>query len=204
MTAIGCGGVADAQTIAGLILRYANYTAQATVGNKTLVSTFSGDGCYFGQSSVAAGWNSVRTIVKGAGRDIYLVPAIFVDPNSFSSMTWFDGLLNWDSGWPMGSTALTTASDTTWMSNLGGRTYMPAITPLFFTYYGTNSWNKNWIYVSRPPSLLSKLILLQRSDDWLLARRFEEVISMRDKVDMAELISWNGKSSCRLGTCKLY
>lgn len=43
-------------------------------------------------------------------------------------------------------------------------------------YYGVNSYNKNWIY---------------RGDDWLLARRMEQVIAMRNKVDMVEIISWN-------------
>lgn len=37
--------------------------------------------------------------------------------------------------------------------------------------------NKNWIY---------------RSDDWLLAERFEQLVANRNKYDMAELISWNG------------
>lgn len=36
--------------------------------------------------------------------------------------------------------------------------------------------NKNWIY---------------RSDDWLLATRFEQLIAQRSKFDMAQLISWN-------------
>lgn len=43
-------------------------------------------------------------------------------------------------------------------------------------YYGVNSYNKNWIY---------------RSDDWLLATRMEQIIAMRNKVDMVEIISWN-------------
>jgi glucan endo-1,3-alpha-glucosidase len=148
VTANSCSGSTDASVLADLILRYANSTAQATVGAKTLVSTFSGDGCTFGQDSVAAGWAYVRSLVRLGGKEIYLVPAIFVDPSNFASMTWFDGLLNWDSGWPMGSSPLDTSLDTTWQNNLGNRTYMPAVTPLFFTYYGPNSWNKDWIYVS--------------------------------------------------------
>ena len=151
VTAIGCTTVSDARRISDIILQYANSTAQVMYNNRTLVSTFAGDGCYFGTGSAQGGWNLVRNLTRTGGKEIYLIPAIFVDPSSFKSMTWFDGLLNWDSAWPIGSAggqALTTASDNTWMGNLGGRTYMPSISPLFFTYYGPNSWNKDWIYVS--------------------------------------------------------
>lgn len=47
---------------------------------------------------------------------------------------------------------------------------------LTLQYYGVNSYNKNWIY---------------RGDDWLLATRMEQIIAMRTKVDMVEIISWN-------------
>jgi glucan endo-1,3-alpha-glucosidase len=152
VTAIGCASVSDAQTISSLILRYAKHTSQARYQNKTLVSTFAGDNCAFGQGSTAAGWNYVRSLVRAGGREMYLIPAIFVDTNQFSSMTWFDGAFNWDSAWPVGSAGsapLTTASDETWISRLGSRGYMASVSPLFFTYYGPQSWNKDWIYVSR-------------------------------------------------------
>ena len=108
------------------------------------------------------------------------VPAIFIDPALFKGYSWMDGEFNWNSGWPMGGSPLDTSSDQQYMGALGNKTYMPAISPFFFTYYGPNSYNKNWIY---------------RSDDWLLARRFEQVAAMRDKVDFAQLISWNGRST---------
>jgi glucan endo-1,3-alpha-glucosidase len=92
-------------------------------------------------------------------------------------MAWMDGEFNWNSGWPMGSTDLDTSSDVTYQNALAGKTYMPAISPAFFTYYGPNSWNKDWIY---------------RSDDWLLATRLEQIVQMRSQVDFAEIISWNG------------
>ena len=140
--------MSDAQHFANIILRYANYSSQAVYQNRTLVSTFAGDNCYFGLGSAQAGWNYTRSLVRAGGKEIYLMPAIFIDPNSFASMTWFDGLFNWDSAWPVEGGALTTARDETWMSKLGTRGYMAAISPLFFTYYGPNSYNKDWIYVS--------------------------------------------------------
>ena len=114
------------------------------------MTAFGGEYCYFGQGSVQAGWLLVRQLVRAGGKEIYLVPAIFSKPSTFASMTWFDGLLNWDSAWPVDGGTLDTTRDETWMSSLGSRGYMAAISPLFFTYYGPSSWNKVWIYVSSP------------------------------------------------------
>jgi glucan endo-1,3-alpha-glucosidase len=77
----------------------------------------------------------------------------------------------------MGAANLDTSEDRRYLNALGSKSYMAPISPAFFTYYGPSSWNKNWIY---------------RSDNWLLATRFEDVISMRDKIDLIELITWNG------------
>ena len=91
-----------------------------------------------------------------------------------------DGELNWNSGWPLGATNLDDSSDILYMNALRNKTYMPAISPCFFTYYSPSSYNKDWIY---------------RSDDWLLAIRMEMLVAMRSEVDMAEIISWNGELS---------
>jgi len=107
---------------------------------------------------------------------IYLMPAIFSDPSGFKGLDWLDGEFNWNGAWPMTAAPISTASDEQYMSALGTKGYMPAMSPAFFTYYGVNSYNKNWIY---------------RSDDWLLATRMEQIIAMRNKVDMVEIISWN-------------
>ncbi|KAJ3564227.1 hypothetical protein NP233_g8433 [Leucocoprinus birnbaumii] len=53
---------------------------------------------------------------------------------------------------------------------------MAAVSPWFFTHYGPDSWNKNWIY---------------RADDWLFVRRWEQLIKMRNSVDFVQVISWN-------------
>jgi glucan endo-1,3-alpha-glucosidase len=174
-TSLTCSSTADASSIANYINTYASSSAQVTYNSKTLVSSFSGDSCTFGQSSVVSGWNYVRTLLK---KPMFLVPAIFSDPSQFnsSSFAWLDGELNWNSGWPMGSTALTIASDQQYMADLGSKAYMAAASPCFFTYYGPNSFNKDWIY---------------RSDDWLLALRMEQLASMRGTVPFAEIISWN-------------
>ena len=178
MTSISCSSTSDAANFATLISTYASSKAQATYQGKTLVSGFAGDACTFGQSSVLAGWTYVRSLLTAKGVSIYEMPAIFSDPSTFSSasMAWLDGELNWNSGWPMGATNLDTSSDVEYMADLGNKTYMPAVSPCFFTYYGPSSYNKNWIY---------------RGDNWLLATRMEALIAMRAKFDMIELISWN-------------
>ncbi|KAG8902322.1 hypothetical protein FRB99_004630 [Tulasnella sp. 403] len=60
--------------------------------------------------------------------------------------------------------------------------YMASISPAFFTHYGPNTYNKNWLYVA---------------DDHLYSTRWETLINNRDQVDMVEIITWNdyGESS---------
>lgn len=62
------------------------------------------------------------------------------------------------------------------------RTYMAGVSPFFFTHYGPDTFNKNWLYVS---------------DDHLYTSRWSTLIANRDKVDMVEIITWNdyGESS---------
>ncbi|ODN90837.1 hypothetical protein L198_06154 [Cryptococcus wingfieldii CBS 7118] len=176
VTSLSCSSAADAATLVSTVTTYASHSAAAKYENKMLLSTFAGESCTFGQGSYQAGWTYFRTLLSNAGVSVYFTPATFADTSTFSSSSWMDGEFNWDSGWPMGSTALDTSSDTTYLAALGNKEYMAAASPAFFTYYGPSSYNKNWIY---------------RSDDWLLARRLEQIISQRVSIDLIELISWN-------------
>ncbi|WVR09514.1 hypothetical protein IAU60_006582 [Kwoniella sp. DSM 27419] len=176
VTSLPCASTGDAQNLVNTIATYADHPAQAKVGNATLVSTFAGEWCYFGQGSTTAGWRYLRSLVAAQNITIHLVPAIFSDISTFAGNDWMEGEFNWDSGWPMGSTPVTTQSDQDYMKALGSKSYMAAVSPSFFTYYSPSSYNKNWIY---------------RGDDWLLARRMEQIIAQRNNVDFAEIISWN-------------
>lgn len=176
-TSLGCKNASDVTRLADLVNKYAAHPAQAQYKGKTLVSTFGGERCTFGEKDVEAGWAAFRAKVT---QGMHFVPATFMTPNDVRAGKWFDGGMQWDGGWPMGDSALTTRNDTEWLSALGNKTYMAAVSPFFFTYYGPQSWDKNWIY---------------RSDDWLLATRFEQMISLRDKLDMIEIVSWNGKQA---------
>ncbi|OCF75909.1 hypothetical protein I204_03206 [Kwoniella mangroviensis CBS 8886] len=176
VSSLGCSSTSDASNLVNTIATYANNSAQAKVDSKILVSTFAGESCTFGQGSYQAAWTYFDSLLKAKSIDVYFVPATFADISTFSSSSWMDGEFNWNSGWPMGSSALDTSSDTSYMSALSTQGYMASVSPAFFTYYSPSSYNKNWIY---------------RSDDWLLARRMEQIISMRNTFDLAEIISWN-------------
>lgn len=181
MTSFGCANDGDGSTIASLISKYANHPAQAKYKNKVLVTTFAGENCNFGKGDTAAGWADVKAKSQV---DYFFIPATFMTPANIQAASWFDGQMNWDAAWPNANVAPNIDRDTAWLSALGSKAYMASISPFFFTYYGANSWNKNWIY---------------RSDDWLLATRFDQLIALRTHVDMIQLVSWNGKYSWRVG-----
>lgn len=177
MTSLSCSSYTDGIALANLVKAHSSSSAQAMFNGKVLVSTFSGENCLFGQSNVHDGWNSVfLALLDAAGIDIFFVPSVFSDPSTFSASTWMDGELNWNGGWPMDSTDISTSSDAEYMNALGSKEYMAAISPAFFTHFPVNGWNKNWIY---------------RGDNWLYSKRWEDVIAMRDRVKMVEILTWN-------------
>lgn len=182
MTSLSCASSSDAANLVGIVKQFASSSAQAMHNGKILVSTFAGSDCTFGTGS-SNGWQgSFVNALSSQGVDIFFVPSLFSDISTFSSNTWMDGELNWNSGWPSGGSDIATAGDTDYMAALGSKEYMPAISPFFYTHFGANSWNKNWLY---------------RGDDWLYCTRWEQVIAMRESVKMAEILTWNdyGESS---------
>lgn len=183
MTSLGCGSAQDAATLVSLVQTFASSSAQAMHNGKVLVSTFSGESCTFGTGNVDAAWSNLfRQALNNNGVNIFFVPSLFSNPSTFANTAWMDGELNWNSGWSMDGNALTTTSDIQYMQALGSKEYMPAISPAFYTHFPVNGWNKNWLY---------------RGDDWLYATRWEQVIAMRESVQMTEILTWNdyGESS---------
>ncbi|KAK8865867.1 hypothetical protein IAR55_001015 [Kwoniella newhampshirensis] len=176
MTVLACNSPSDAANLVNIVQQFAGQSAQAMHQGKVLVSTFAGSDCQINWQ------NDFVDALARNGVNIFFVPSVFSDVSTFASATWMDGELNWNSGWPMGGSDLDTSSDTTYMNALGSKEYMPAISPFFYTHFGQNSWNKNWLY---------------RSDDWLYCTRWEQVIAMRDDVKMTEILTWNdyGESS---------
>ncbi|KAL7419434.1 hypothetical protein Q5752_006272 [Cryptotrichosporon argae] len=183
MTSLTCATSADAATLVSLVAAHASSSAQATYDDKVIVSTFAGSDCDFGTGSSDAWQTLFVDALADEGIDIYFVPSIFSDVSTFSANTWMDGELNWNSGWPMGDYDIDTDStDATYQAALGSKSYMPAISPFFFTHFPASTYDKNWIY---------------RSDDWLYCERWEAVIAMRESVQMTEILTWNdyGESS---------
>ncbi|RXW22872.1 hypothetical protein EST38_g2977 [Candolleomyces aberdarensis] len=54
--------------------------------------------------------------------------------------------------------------------------YMAAVSPWFFTHYGANSFNKNFIFLS---------------DQHLYSKRWESIINSRDQLDIVQVLTWN-------------
>lgn len=183
MTSLGCNSQSDANNLVSIVQTHATDSSQAMHNGKPLVSTFAGSDCNFGMGSTS-GWQSmfVDVLKSQYSIDIFFVPSIFSDISTFSSNTWMDGELNWNSAWPMGDNDISTQTDTDYISALGGREYMAAVSPFFFTHFSPQTWNKNWIY---------------KSDDWLYCTRWEQIIAMRDQTSMTEILTWNdfGESS---------
>ncbi|KAF9242611.1 glycoside hydrolase family 71 protein [Melanogaster broomeanus] len=204
-----CGNANDAATLRNYITTYASHPNQFVYNGRVFASTFSGETCKFGQGSVQSGWSS-QFLGQLSGTDaVHFVPSFFVDPSSFQSYNGvINGMFNWNSGWPtqvttsfaasltnlvgglfpgaasvlnpLASLVGVTSTDQQYINALHSmnpeQTYMAAVSPWFFTHYGPQSYNKNWIYLS---------------DDHLYSRRWEDVIGIRDQVDVVQLISWN-------------
>ncbi|KAJ1548344.1 hypothetical protein HK405_003599 [Cladochytrium tenue] len=184
MSVLPCASAADAASLVALVQTHAASAAHATYSGKTLVSTFDGGSCAFGTGSSAA-WQSLFVdALSSAGVDIFFVPAFFTDPATFAGNTYMNGVFNWNSAWPMGDYDIeASTADATYTGGLSSsQVYMAAVSPFFFTHFGADTFNKNWIY---------------RSDDWLYCARWEAVVAMRGTVNMVEIVTWNdyGESS---------
>ncbi|KII86874.1 glycoside hydrolase family 71 protein [Plicaturopsis crispa FD-325 SS-3] len=215
MSSLPCASADDAQTLRTYITTYATHPNQFKYGGSVFASTFAGESCTFGQSSVPQGWSSQFTKhPELSGQNaVHFVPSFFVDPATFNTFAdVMDGDFNFNSGWPiqvttsfaqsvlssvgaalsslfanptakqaLGQFVGSTDTDTQHISalagmNAGAKTYMAAVSPWFFTHYGQDTFNKNFIYLT---------------DNHLYATRWENLVSTRDKIDIVEIVTWN-------------
>ncbi|KAI0629701.1 glycoside hydrolase family 71 protein [Trametes polyzona] len=169
------------------IAAFADHPCQLRYEGKVLASTFSGQDSLFGHTTLQEGWQYVKSVLESVA-PIHLVPSFFIDPRRYPTIGAMDGYFNWNGGWPIHLTLESPRKDVEHpkldtdrhhIHHLEGRTFMAAVSPWFFTHYGPDSWNKNWVYPC---------------DDWLYVRRWEQLVAMRDQVDIVQLISWNGAS----------
>lgn len=79
-----CATTDDAQSIRSWVKTYTTHSNQLIYDSRALVSTFSGESCTFGQSSVAEGWKSQFVQHSDLQGQIFFVPSFFVDPSTFS------------------------------------------------------------------------------------------------------------------------
>ncbi|KAI0327727.1 glycoside hydrolase [Cubamyces sp. BRFM 1775] len=177
MSSIPCSSASDAQRLQTYIKMYANNTSQMTYNGRTLVSTFAGEACTFGTNGgLNQAWTNALKPGDASLPSVWFVPSFFVDPKTFQNLTVIDGAFNWNSAWPMGNYNITFAPDLSYINNLNNRTYMASVSPWFFTHYGKDTYNKNFIY---------------RADDWLFAQRWELLVQNRTLVPLAEVLTWN-------------
>ncbi|EAU86702.2 alpha-1,3-glucanase [Coprinopsis cinerea okayama7 len=173
MASLPCSTLADGAELRQYVEQYHSHDNYLRVGERPLVTTFGGQYCQFGQPTVNEGW---RRIMKTHLTEVHFVPSLFVEPSTYSGLSSTDGAFSWDSGWPMGNYDISNDSDVAYLSALNGKTYMAAVSPWFFTHYGVDSYNKNFIF---------------RADNWLLVERWEMLVQERDHIDMVQVISWN-------------
>ncbi|KAL0959133.1 hypothetical protein HGRIS_014424 [Hohenbuehelia grisea] len=173
MTSFPCMAPEHGNIIREYINTYYVHPNQLLYNSHPLVSTFGGQHCTFGTGNLNDGWSSV---LKREMRPNHFIPAFFMSPSDFAGYPVMDGAFNWNSGWPPAGDDITFDRDAEYVNNLGGRSYMAAMSPWFFTHYGANTYNKNFIF---------------RGDDWLVASRWESILEHRSSVDLVEIITWN-------------
>ncbi|KAI0764415.1 glycoside hydrolase family 71 protein [Trametes elegans] len=174
----------DVARLREYVAMIAGHPSQLLYGDRILVGTFAGQNKLFGCATLAEACKFVKDSLEAVA-PVHLIPSYFINPCLYLSMPAMDGYFNWNGSWPIHLTphssrgeiqSLKLDTDKHHIHHLGGRTFMAAVSPWFFSHYGPDSWNKNWIY---------------RGDDWLYVRRWEQLIAMRDQVDIVQIISWN-------------
>ena len=90
-----CAGPSDAAALREYITTYASHPAQLRYNGKVFASTFAGESCTFGQSSVVEGWKTQFTqhpeLMDGGESKVFFMPSFFVDPATFGT---YDGVMD--------------------------------------------------------------------------------------------------------------
>ncbi|KAI0074840.1 glycoside hydrolase family 71 protein [Panus rudis PR-1116 ss-1] len=176
----------DAHRLGDYLRHFGRHPNYLRYEGRAVISTFAGESSLFGFGDLDHAWQHVKAVCSNAIKGpVHFIPSFFIDPRRYPSLKCMDGYFHWNGGWPLHLTPASPRhdvhlpkldSDLPHLHHLGRRTYMAAVSPWFFTHYGTDSWNKNWIY---------------RSDDHLLVRRWEFLLSIAHQVDIVQFVSWN-------------
>jgi glucan endo-1,3-alpha-glucosidase len=106
---------------------YINHPAAGRFGGKSILTTFAGESCSFGQGSTNNGWN---TIMGQYRNQIYFAPAYNVDPQSLPNYD-INAEVSWGSAWPVAGKEIETSRDTWFMQQLRGKGYIGTVSPAF-------------------------------------------------------------------------
>ena len=90
MTSLPGTSASDAEHLMEYISTYSDHPNSLLYNGKMFVSTFSGENCSFGTSSINDGWIKA---VKG-GPPVFFVPSFFVDPPTLNNIYVMDGAFN--------------------------------------------------------------------------------------------------------------
>ncbi|KAK0243169.1 glycoside hydrolase family 71 protein [Armillaria nabsnona] len=160
-TAFAC----DVSKTINYINQFKNHPNQFYYNGKVMVSSYSGDCLGTG------GWQAIQSSTNA-----YLMPFIWGLEGSFGSTCW-------GCAWPQGNYDKSIGDDQYYLGQLGSR-YATTISMwilIILTYILSNSTHYSWA---------NKNFYL-RGDDWLIANRWEQLISMRDQLTFVEMVTWN-------------
>lgn len=174
----------DIEHLKEYISRFGRHQCYYIIDGRSVISTFAGEACLFGHAELHAAWKHVVRSLNSL-LPVCFIPSFFLDPNQIKDLDVLDGYFNWNGCWPLHLNPDSPPeevrmpalkSDHHFLHHMKGKLYMASVSPWFFTHYGVDSWNKNWIY---------------RCDDWLYIRRWEQLIGLRDSINIVQIISWN-------------
>ncbi|KAJ3553146.1 hypothetical protein NM688_g3772 [Phlebia brevispora] len=214
MSVFQCSSSSDAATLRSWVSKYATHANQFLYNGHIFVSTFAGESCTFGQSSVAQGWASQFTSQLAGSNAVHFVPSFFVDPSTFGQYSSsINGMFNFNSGWPI---SLTTATANAQLSSQGeslsatSPSDLEKITQVLLPNVGSidtdnqyvsglKSVTSNdgkaptymgavspWFFTHYSPQTFNK-----NAHSHLYNTRWENVVENRHLFDLIEICTWN-------------
>ncbi|KAI1798460.1 glycosyl hydrolase family 71-domain-containing protein [Ganoderma leucocontextum] len=178
MTSLPCSSGRDASALQEYIRTYANHTDYFWYNGGMLVSAFAGEGCRFGEGSLDEGWKRAlrsksANSSESAIPDVWFVPAFFGPPDTLSNSTAIDGLFNWNAAWPSRGYPAAFHADRSYISALGSKTYMAAVSL--------------WSWTQRDGS---KNDTACGTEGRSFGDRWESLIKNRANVSLVEVVTW--------------
>ncbi|QRW06948.1 alpha-1,3-glucanase [Ceratobasidium sp. AG-Ba] len=174
MTELPCGSAADGQSLIDkFISPIKTHPSRYLINSKMLVSTFAGQWCTFGQANPSDGW---KWFLAAAGTPVYFMPNFQIDVSELASTwTWLDGYKLWNA-W-----SLTQQDNNQWADDAW---YMQHTRP----GQGYLTMVSAWYFSHRPGSPNNRYY---RGDNFMLTKRWKQLIQNRNSLSFVEIGSWN-------------